>query len=238
MSKLIKVELKNIFSKFDIRCTLLILTLLGFVNGIMNKGNSSPSCDGIFEWTIVLTLLISALGGLYISRDYTQNTIRNKIIVGHTRFGIYLSKQIAITSMYLSCALLFMVGTIISNFIFIGTTNLNKEALWTGILVSIFVVIALSTITTFIAMSLKKETGGLMPLLVMFVMMMLSAWIPEFVKGKAIDIINDIVPTSQMMLLNIQTVDPHPIRHILYSLLLSLIFFISGYTIFKNSDLN
>ena len=121
---------------------------------------------------------------------------------------------------------------------FIGTTNLNKEALWTGILVSIFVVMALSTITTFIAMSVKKETGGLMPLLVMFVMMMLSAWIPEFVKGKAIDIINDIVPTSQMMLLNIQTVDPHPLRHILYSLLLSLFFFISGVTIFKNSDLN
>ena len=27
-----------------------------------------------------------------------------------------------------------MAGTIISNFMFIGTTNLNKEALWTGIL--------------------------------------------------------------------------------------------------------
>ena len=238
MSKLIKVELKNIFSKFDIRCTLLMLTLLGFVTGILNKGNSYPSCEGIFEWTMVLTLLISALGGLYISRDYTQNTIRNKIIVGHTRFGIYLSKQIAITSMYLACALLFMASTIISNFMFVGTTNLNKEALWTGILVSIFVVIVLSTITVFIAMSIKKETGGLMPLLVMFVMMMLSAWIPEFVKGKVIDIANDIIPTSQMMLLNIQTVDSHPIIHILYSLLLSFVFFISGLAIFKKSDLN
>ena len=238
MSKLIKVELKNIFSKFDIRCTMLILTLLGFITGILNKVNSDSSCEGIFEWTMVLTLLISALGGLYISRDYTQNTIRNKIIVGHTRFGIYLSKQIAITSMYLACSLLFMTGTIISNYMFIGTTNLNKEALETGVLVSIFVVIALSTITTFIAMSIKKETGGLMPLLIMFIMMMLSAWIPEFVKGKAIDIINDIVPTSQMMLLNIHTVDPNPIRHIIYSLLLSLIFFISGLAIFKNSDLN
>ena len=238
MSKLIKVELKNIFSKFDIRSTMLILTLLGFITGILNKGNSSPSCEGVFEWTMVLTLLISALGGLYISRDYTQNTIRNKIIVGHTRFSIYLSKQIAVTLMYLACSGLFMASSIISNFIFIGTDNLNKEALWTGVLVSIFVIIVLSTITTFIAMSIKKETGGLMPLLVMFVMMMLSAWIPEFVKGKTIDIINDIIPTSQMMLLNLETVDPNPTRHILYSLLLSLIFFISGYAIFKNSDLN
>ena len=238
MSKLIKVELKNIFSKFDIRSTMLILSLLGFVTGILNKGNSSSSCDGIFEWTMVLTLLISALGGLYISRDYTQNTIRNKIIVGHTRFGIYLSKQIAVTAMYLACVGIFITSTIISNFTFIGTNNLNKDALWIGIIVSIFGVIVLSTITTFIAMSIKKETGGLMPLLVMFVMMMLSAWIPEFVKGKAMDIINDIVPTSQMILLNLDIVDPHPTRHILYSLLLSLIFFISGFAIFKNSDLN
>lgn len=238
MNKLIKVELKNIFSKFDVRSTLLMLTLLGFVTGILNKGNSDPACEGIFEWTMVLTLLISALGGLYISRDYTQNTIRNKIIVGHTRFGIYLSKQIAVTLMYLACTLLFMVGTILSNYMFIGFNNLNKEALLTGILVSAFVVIVLATITVFIAMSLKKETGGLIPLLVMFIMMMLSAWIPEFVKGKAIDIINDIIPTSQMILLNIKTVDPHPIRHILYSVLLSAAFFLSGYAIFKNTDLN
>ena len=238
MNKLIKVEIRNIFSKFDIRSTLVIFTLLGFISGILNKGNSAPSCDGIFEWSMVLTLLISALGGLYISRDYTQNTIRNKIIVGHNRFEIYLSKQIAVTLMYLACIGLFMAGTIISNFIFVGTTGLNKDALWTGILVSIFVVIVLATITVFIAMSLKRETGGLMPLLVMFVMMMLSAWIPEFVKGKAIDILNDIIPTSQMMLLNIQTADPHPLRHILYSLLLAIIFFTSGYAIFKKSDLN
>ena len=238
MNRLIKVELKNIFSKFDIICTLILFTFLGFVTGIINKGQLLPSCNGIFEWTMVLTLLISALGGLYISRDYTQNTIRNKIIVGHTRLGIYLSKQIAITSMYLACSGLFMVSSILSNLMFIGTTDLNKKALLIGILVAMFVVIVCSTITVFISMSIKKETGGLMPLLVMFIMMMLSGWIPEFVKGKAIDIINDIVPTSQIMLLNIMDVDSHPIRHILYSVLLSLVFFISGYAIFKHSDLN
>ena len=237
MSKLIKVELRNIFHKFDIRCTLIILTLLGFLTGIINKGQNSLSCEGIFEWIMVLTLLISALGGLYISKDYSQNTIRNKIIVGHDRFSIYLSKQLAITLMYLSCIGLFTLSAIISNSIFIGMDNLNIKALFVGILGSLFVVITFSAITTFISMSLKSETGGLMPLLVMFIMMMLSGWIPEFVKGKAIDIINDIVPTSQIMLLNISSVDTHPIRHILYSVILTLLFFIGGYTIFKNSDL-
>lgn len=238
MSKLIRVELKNIFSKFDIKCTLFIFTFFGVIIGITNKANNSQACEGIFEWGLVLMLLISALGGLYISRDYTQNTIRNKIIVGHTRFSIYLSKQIAITSMYLVCSGLFMGSTIVSNFVFIGTENLNKEALWTGLLVSIFVIVTFSVITTFIAMSIKKETGGLMPLLVMFIMMIFSAMGMEFIKGRAIDIINDIVPTSQMMLLNLMNTDPHPIRHVLYSLLISLIFFVSGCAIFKKSDLN
>ncbi len=237
MSKIIKVELKNIFRKFDIRCTLIIFALLGFITGIINKTESNLSCEGIFEWTMVLTLLISALGGLYISKDYSQNTIRNKIIVGHNRFSIYLSKQIAITIMYLASVGLFILSAVISNFMLVGIDNLNKEALLVGILVSLFVVITCSAITTFISMSIKSETGGLMPLLVMFIMMMLSGWIPEFVKGKTIDIINDIVPTSQIMLLNISAVDPHPIRHILYSSLISLVFFIDGYTIFKKSDL-
>ena len=238
MSDLIKVETKTIFSKFIIKSTMLIFILLGSLGGLINKINSYPSCDGIFEWTMILSLLISALGGLYISKDYTENTIRNKIIVGHTRFNIYLSKQIAITLMYLAYTILFIISSVLSNFMFIGTNNLNKDALIVGILVSIFVVITLSTITTFISMSLKKESGGLMPLLVMFVMMMFSAWLPEFVKGKIVNIINDIIPTSQMILLNLTTVDPHPIRHILYSTLLSIIFFVIGYTIFKKSDLN
>lgn len=238
MSKLISVELKNIFSKFDIKSTLFIFTIFGISMGIINKGNASPTCEGIFEWTMVLTLLISALGGLYISRDYTQNTIRNKIIVGHRRFSIYLSKQIAVTSMYLACSGLFIISTIISNFIFIGTENLNKEALLTGILVSVFVIITFSVITTFISMSIKKETGGLIPLLVMFIMMMFSAMGMEFIKGNVMDIVNDILPTSQMMFLNLINADPHPLRHILYSLLISITFFISGYAIFKNTNLN
>lgn len=238
MSRLIRVELKNIFSKFDTKTSLIIFTTFGIIIGIINKVNNSLTCEGIFEWSLVLMLLISALGGLYISRDYTQNTIRNKIIVGHTRFSIYLSKQIAITSMYLVCSGLFMISTIVSNFIFIGTENLNKEALWIGLLVSIFVAITFSSITTFIAMSIKKETGGLIPLLVMFIMMMFSAMGTEFIDGKAIEIINDVVPTSQMMLLNLMNVDSHPIRHVLYSLLTSVMFFISGYAIFKKSDLN
>lgn len=238
MSRLIRVELKNIFSKFDIKTSLIIFTTFGIIIGITNKVNNALTCEGIFEWGLVLMLLISTLGGLYISRDYTQNTIRNKIMVGHTRFSIYLSKQIAITSMYLVCSGLFVISTIVSNFIFIGTENLNKEALWIGLLVSIFVAITFSSITTFIAMSIKKETGGLMPLLVMFIMMMFSAMGTEFIDGKAIEIINDVVPTSQMMLLNLMNVDSHPIRHVLYSLLTSVMFFISGYAIFKKSDLN
>jgi len=238
MSKLIRVELKSIFNKFDIKSTLLIFIIFGIALGIINKRLAYPTCDGIFEWTMTLTIIISALGGLYISRDYTQNTIRNKIIVGHTRFSIYLSKQIAITSMYLVSSGLFMISTIISNLLLVGTEKLNKEALWTGLLVSIFVIITFSVITTFIAMSIKKETGGLIPLLVMFIMMTFSAMSTEFIKGKAIDVINDIIPTSQIMLLNLMDVAPHPIRHILYSLLTSIIFFVSGYSIFKNSDLN
>lgn len=238
MNRLIKIELKSIFSKFDIKATLLLFTFFGIMMGVINKVNNYLSCEGIFEWSLILTLLISALGGLYISRDYTQNTIRNKIIVGHTRFSIYLSKQIAVSLMYLSCVGLFMINSIVSNFIFVGSDGLNKEALLIGILVSIFVIISLSVITTFISMSINKEVGGLMPLLIMFVMMVFSAIGIEFINREIMNIINDILPTSQMMLLNLENVDPYPLRHILYSLLVSFIFFFSGYIIFDNRNLD
>ena len=170
MINLIKVELSTMLKRFDIKMTIIICMFLGIYLGIMNNINETIFCEGIFEWVLILCLFLSALSGLYISRDYTQNTIRNKVIVGHSRLNIYLSKQIAVTIFYLISILLYMLTMTITNYILIGTNNINLDAFKIGIVITFFSTIAISTITTIISMSSKSEVGGLMPLLILFIL--------------------------------------------------------------------
>lgn len=45
MSKLIRVELKSVFSKFDVKSTLLIFIIFGIALGIINKKLAYSTCD-------------------------------------------------------------------------------------------------------------------------------------------------------------------------------------------------
>jgi len=238
MINLLKVELKTIFKRFDIKMTLIISMFLGIYIGIMNKVNESMFCDGIFEWILMLCLFLSALSGLYISRDYTQNTIRNKVIVGHKRLHIYLSKQLAVTTFYLITIFLYIITMITTNYILIKTTGVNLAALKTGIIISIFSTITLSTITTIISMASKNEVGGLMPLLITFIMFIFTALGMELFDKDIMNLINEILPTGQIMTLNLIETATNTTRIILYSIIMSLSCITGGYLIFKNSDLN
>lgn len=238
MINLIKVELSTIFKRFDIKMTIIICMFLGIYLGIMNNINETIFCEGIFEWVLILCLFLSALSGLYISRDYTQNTIRNKVIVGHSRLNIYLSKQLAVTTFYLVSILLYILTMTITNYILIGSNNINLDAFKIGIVITIFSTIAISTITTIISMSSKTEVGGLMPLLILFILFIFSALGMEIFDKEMMTSINEILPTGQIMLLNLIEKTTNSTKMILSSITISLSCITSGYLIFKNSDLN
>lgn len=238
MSKLFLVELKNMFNKFDVKMSILVFALLGLFLGYLNKINDNEFCSSMFEWIMIITMTISALGGLFISKDYTQNTIRNKIIVGHTRLSIYLSKQFAVSLMYLACTGAYIFTSLISNSIFVGIDNVDFKIMMTSLLVAFFAIIACSSITTFISMSLKKETGGLLPLLVMYALMLVGAMGSEFFKGKVMDFICEIVPVCQLLFLNLVSAPLEPLKLIIFSVLITVMFISGGYYIFKKTNLN
>ena len=79
MTNLLKVELKTLFGKSLSKISIFLAIVIGVFFGLMNKLNDEASCAGVFEYTLMLFAYLPAIPGFYLSKDYTNNTIRNKI---------------------------------------------------------------------------------------------------------------------------------------------------------------
>ena len=47
--------------------------------------------DYYFQFSLVIGLLSAVFSTIFLSREYSDGTVRNKIIAGHTRINIYIS---------------------------------------------------------------------------------------------------------------------------------------------------
>lgn len=76
----------------------LILTFLFPTAVIINHrietaqyGASSPLDNFLFVGPISISIILAVLCSLFVGTEYSDGTIRNKLVVGHTRTGIYFS---------------------------------------------------------------------------------------------------------------------------------------------------
>ena len=233
MGKLLRIEFKNLFSGRLIKIALLIFFILGFTTGIINKIRSGDPYEYTFKLALVIIPIVAVFGGSHISKDYIKHTIKNKIIVGHTRFNIYMSKQIAVSFLFLISITLFIGSAIISNLIFIG--GIDGDSLLKNLLILFLIVINLSIITVFISMSIKKEIGGIIPMFVVFIMTTMSYLLSK-IEGIFGNIINIIIPTSNIMILKSES-NLNMIISISYLVILSIFFLFYGLRLFEKSDI-
>lgn len=76
----------------------LVLTFLFVAAVVINHkietapyGGSSPLDNFLFGGPIAISIILAVLCSLFVGVEYSDGTIRNKLVVGHTRIGIYFS---------------------------------------------------------------------------------------------------------------------------------------------------
>ncbi len=233
---------------------LAILTIIYNYLKINSINNIIIVEDLVLNCGVVIGFICAIMVNFFIGEEYTDGTIRNKIILGYSRYKIYLANLITLISIALICYLIYVgiifglgipiFGNIISSFndVIIRLIDLT------------FIIIAYISIYTFISQLINNQVITISLCLLIMILQIFSSllfvtkledseyydtYIPENTKVIYETMIN-IMPVGQAYEIKNGRTLPEDSFEILwiYSSITSSILTIIGLIIFKRKDIN
>ena len=135
-----------------------ILLICMFAYGVYSASNAASEANGgfaldgcFFDFAPFMGLVAAILTSMFIGSEYSDGTIRNKLVVGHSRMRIYLANLIVCSVACVLISLSYITGVFV-----VGSAKggelLTKTSVVTMCLVcSILVSVAFTSIMTMLA---------------------------------------------------------------------------------------
>lgn len=194
----------------------------------------------LFFMTGSMTMFISITSGLFIIHDFKNNTIRNKIIIGHSRTNIYFANLIVslfVALVYQVAYWLTLVGfgKVLDEFEFFPCTEIFKNMLLT-----IFIVFAFTSAFVFLCTTMRNNGGFAICLMLDTIVTTVVSLVLMFLKSEtAEDIAVVAIPSVQR---NLFRADPIIVPDdmglmILVDIGICVVTTIAGIAVFKKADL-
>lgn len=219
-----------------------------------------------FLYNIPIGLPIAVCASLFLGTEYSDGTIRNKLVVGHTRCDIYLANLFT----NIACGILILLAGMLGGLCgipFLGTWKMGKMVL-VLLLVNVVCMIAYAAIFTLIGMLCSNKAIAAVLSILLFLGLMAIAFNayyrleePEVVNGliftkegmqvgepepnpryltglkrEIYQIAMDFLPTGQCIQMEGLTV-LNPMRMILSSIIIAIVTTLGGIVVFGKKDL-
>ena len=222
--------------------------------------------DDYFCYAIPIGLPIAVYVSLFLGTEYSDGTIRNKLVVGHTRRDIYLSHLFTNIVGGLSMLLASLLGGLVG-IPFLGTWKMGKMVL-VFLLISVLFIISYVAIFTLIGMLCSnKAISAVLTILLFLGLMCFAMYLysrlsePEMINGLIItqegmqmgdpspnpryltgtkreiyQFIIDCLPSGQGGQMQEFNM-PHPVRMIISSVVIAIATTLGGIVAFEKKDL-
>lgn len=211
MAKLLHAELRRLFKRKLFWLGIAVMfglatwaTLARYYDATHLVGMGYDTPDGLlFIGATYFPIVVAVFDSLFIGTEFSDGTLRNKLIVGKSRFGIYLSKLAVTTVGLLMIYITYAVTVLGFSACLLKPFETPTQVLSTFFLCSLITVIALNGIILLLCMLIhNKATSAVVCMLLalalimggMTVMQMLNA--PEFLSGPP-SVINGTVIESE-----------------------------------------
>ena len=127
-------------------------------NAMKYKMDYATTMDSIlFGYCWVVGIVCAIFSSMYIGSDYSDGTVRNKLIVGHKRHSIYLANLITVSTVMILSCIIFLISVSALGFPFIKEIIMDFKTAVILILCSIPMIIAYSAIFTAISMTNQNK---------------------------------------------------------------------------------
>ncbi len=167
-----------------------VFMLNGCRQAVMDMSEYQYSIDQYyFHFALSIGLFCSVCGSMFFGTDYNDGTIRNKIIVGHTRTDIYLASLVTTFAATLLIMSVWLVGALIA-VPALGFWKMGALRLLLYLLIAVLFVMALSAVCTVINMLSSGKANTFLISILLFIGLLLLASMfynglcePEMVSG-------------------------------------------------------
>lgn len=158
MRKLIRADFSRLFHDkvFLISCVFMFLAGTGLP--IIRYFDNLKSGDGLtvdstcFVYTFLVPILLSLVTALFVGTEYSDGTMRNKLIVGHKRYCIYLTNLIVCAAAGVMLCLSYLVPHTCLGLLLLGSFKTEAAKLFIYIGLSFVLTAAFASLLVLISM--------------------------------------------------------------------------------------
>ena len=222
--------------------TLLYHFINSMASGMIGGGVESgiPADPLLFDDIGVLPLLIGIAAGMLIVQDFRNNTIRNKVIVGHSRIKIYLANWIVSVTVMLIYMLVYLVVAGVIGGIILGFEDFPQKEMFVNLLHVFFIELAMTSLIVFLCNTMKNVGGFVLSIKMHYIVDMFSLALMLLNKHpKVQEIVREAVPSLQMSIVQqgYNESHAHSGRMIIFMVIITVVSTVGGALLFRKSDL-
>ncbi len=153
--------------------TILIASFI-LLNTILNhQGDTKEGIDKILVMYIhFIGIFIAMFTSLFVGTEYSDGTLRNKIMIGHSRKNIYLANLITSIVVGICLELIYMLVITIIGIPTLGTLQMTTEKFLFIILDIIFIIIAYASIFTCVTLLCSDITVSTVTCIILVLVML------------------------------------------------------------------
>lgn len=154
----------------------------------LEKGNSQDLDLFYFRFAPAMGFFYAVFSCLFLAVEYSEGTIRNKLVVGHTRREVYLSSFLTIFAATLCVALAWLAGSL-AGVPFLGFPTLGFTGMTLCVAIVIGFTAAFSAIYTFIGLLNDRRSVTVITISVWLILELVTSFLgvalhePEVVKN-------------------------------------------------------
>jgi len=159
-----------------------ILLICMFIYGVYSASNFASEAsagfaiDGcVFDFVPFMGLVAAIFISLFVGSEYSDGTIRNKLVVGHSRMQIYLANLIVCAFACVLISLAYIAGIIVVNNSKGGELLTETNVIAMCLISSLFVSVAFASIMTMLAMLNTNKAGNVVVSMILALVLLVSS---------------------------------------------------------------